>query len=46
MDWFAQLLSGGHATYVAAAFGITALLLAAELIALRRRFKAARGDRP
>jgi len=46
MHWFAQLLSGGHETYVAAAFGVTALLLAAELVTLRRRFKAARVDRP
>ena len=46
MNWFAQLLSGGHATYVGAAFAITAVLLAAELIALRRRFKAASVDRP
>jgi hypothetical protein len=46
MDWFAQLLSGGHATCVGAAFGITAVLLALELIAVRRRFKAAGVDRP
>jgi len=46
MDGFAQLLSDGHTAYVAAAFGFTALLLALELIALRRRFKAAGVDRP
>jgi len=46
VDWFAQLLSGGHASYVGAAFGITAVLLAIELVALRMRFKASEVDRP
>ncbi|MBB3176867.1 heme exporter protein CcmD [Variovorax sp. Sphag1AA] len=46
MDRFAHLLSGGHASYVGAAFGITVVLLAVELIALRLRFKAAKVDRP
>ncbi|SEA53372.1 heme exporter protein CcmD [Variovorax sp. YR216] len=46
MDWFSQLLSGGHTSYVGAAFGITAVLIAVELVALRLRFKAARVDRP
>ncbi|MBO9649798.1 MAG: heme exporter protein CcmD [Variovorax sp.] len=45
MDRFAHLLSGGHASYVWAAFGMTVVLLAVELIALRLRFKAAKVDR-
>ena len=46
MDWLGQLFSGGHASYVGAAFGIAAVLVAVELLALRLRFRAARVDRP
>jgi heme exporter protein CcmD len=46
MDWLTQISSGGHAAYVAAAFGIAFALLGAEILWLRRRWRAVSGGSP
>ena len=46
MGWLAQLSADGHTAYVVAAFAIAGVLLAAELLLLHRRWRAAAGPRP
>ena len=45
MGWLTQISSGGHAAYVAAAFGIAFALLGTEILWLWRRWRAALAGR-
>jgi len=45
MEWLARLSADGHAAYVACAFGFAFVVLAAELVVLRRRWHALRDQK-
>lgn len=46
MSLLSSIFAGGHASYVAAAFGSAFVLLAAELVLLRRRARRTPGCQP
>ena len=46
MSLLSSVISGGHASYVAAAFACAFVLIAAELVLLRRRVRKTRGPQP
>ncbi|MDM0065181.1 heme exporter protein CcmD [Variovorax sp. J31P207] len=45
MGWLTQISSGGHAAYVAAAFGFAFALLGAEILWLKRRCRTVSAGR-
>ncbi|HYP69309.1 MAG TPA: heme exporter protein CcmD [Variovorax sp.] len=46
MSLLSSVFAGGHASYVAAAFGCAFVWIAAELVLLRRRVRRTPGPQP
>jgi hypothetical protein len=46
MEWLARLAADGHSAYVAGAFAFTFAVLAAEVLVLRRRWRALQDRTP